>query len=102
MAYSGPRLVDSDETHDLIRGTIEHYLADNSYLPTKIDSWTSKILEDSLKKLASAGKAFKYVVTCNISQKAGEARALIPLTWLPLARCLWSPADLAPHPPSSP
>ena len=38
---------------------------------TKVNQWTSNVVEGCLKRLAGLQKPFKYVVTCNFVQKAG-------------------------------
>lgn len=46
-------------------------VGDNAFAHSKIDQWSSNIIEGALKRLAALGKPFKYIVTCNLTQKAG-------------------------------
>ena len=46
-------------------------IGDSQFAHSKLNLWTNNIVEGCLKKLAALGKPFKYVVTCNLVQKAG-------------------------------
>lgn len=46
-------------------------MGESAFVHAKIDQWSSNIIEGALKRLAALGKPFKYVVTCNLTQKAG-------------------------------
>ena len=46
-------------------------IGDSQFAHNKLNIWTNNIVEGCLKKLAALGKPFKYVVTCNLVQKAG-------------------------------
>ena len=46
-------------------------IGDSQFSHGKLNAWTNNIIEGCLKKLAALGKPFKYVVTCNLVQKAG-------------------------------
>jgi hypothetical protein len=41
---------------------------------SQVSQWTSSCLENCIKRLTALNKPFKYVVTCVIMQKNGEAR----------------------------
>lgn len=64
-------LMDDAEVDTMIRGAIGAAIGDNQFLHAKIDLWSSNIIEGCLKRLAALNKPFKYIVTCNLSQKAG-------------------------------
>ena len=64
-------LVDDAEVDSMIRDAITQVVADNQFVHSKINAWSSNIVEGCLKRLAALQKPFKYVVTCNLSQKAG-------------------------------
>ena len=64
-------LVEDAEVDTMIRDTIASVVADNAFTHAKMDTWANNIVEGCLKRLGSLGKPFKYVVTCNLSQKAG-------------------------------
>lgn len=50
---------------------IEQTVGTNAFTHTKVNQWTSNVVEGCLKRLAGLQKPFKYVVTCNFAQKAG-------------------------------
>lgn len=64
-------LIDDAEVDSMIREAISQVVADNQFIHNKINAWSSNIVEGCLKRLAALQKPFKYVVTCNLSQKAG-------------------------------
>lgn len=64
-------LVDDAEVDTMIRETIQQVVADNAFTHAKISTWANNIVEGCLKRLAALQKPFKYVITCNLSQKAG-------------------------------
>jgi dynein light chain Tctex-type 1 len=64
-------LLDDAEVDTMVREAITAAIGDSAFLHAKIDSWTSSIAEGCLKRLASLAKPFKYVITCNLSQKVG-------------------------------
>jgi dynein light chain Tctex-type 1 len=64
-------LIDDAEIDTMIRESIVSSVGDSAFLHAKIDSWSANIVEGCLKRLAALNKPFKYVLTCNLSQKAG-------------------------------
>ncbi len=64
-------LIDDAEVDTMVRESISGTLGDNQFLHAKIDSWSTNVVEGCLKRLAALNKPFKYVVTCNLTQKAG-------------------------------
>lgn len=64
-------LLDDAEIDTLVREVITSAVGDNAFLHAKIDAWSSNIVEGCLKRLSALNKPFKYVITCNLSQKAG-------------------------------
>eukprot|EP00201_Polytomella_parva_P023520 CAMPEP_0175043106 /NCGR_PEP_ID=MMETSP0052_2-20121109/2974_1 /TAXON_ID=51329 ORGANISM="Polytomella parva, Strain SAG 63-3" /NCGR_SAMPLE_ID=MMETSP0052_2 /ASSEMBLY_ACC=CAM_ASM_000194 /LENGTH=118 /DNA_ID=CAMNT_0016306071 /DNA_START=37 /DNA_END=393 /DNA_ORIENTATION=- len=64
-------LMDDAEVDTLVREVINSTIGDSQFIHNKIDSWSNNIVEGCLKKLAGLGKPFKYVTTCNLTQKAG-------------------------------
>jgi dynein light chain Tctex-type 1 len=55
----------------LLRESITAAVGDSQFLHAKADSMASNIAEGCLKRLAALNKPFKYVLTCNLTQKAG-------------------------------
>jgi dynein light chain Tctex-type 1 len=64
-------LMDDAEVDTMVREAITASVGDNQFLHSKIDAWSNNIVEGCLKRLAALNKPFKYVVTCNLTQKAG-------------------------------
>lgn len=64
-------LLDDAEVDTMVREAITSAIGDSQFLHAKIDAWSSNIAEGCLKRLAALNKPFKYVITCNLSQKAG-------------------------------
>jgi dynein light chain Tctex-type 1 len=64
-------LIDDAEVDTMVREAVSATIGDNQFAHAKIDVWASNIVEGCLKKLAALNKPFKYVVTCNLTQKAG-------------------------------
>lgn len=64
-------LMDDAEVDTMVRDSISASVGDNSFVHAKIDSWANNIVEGCLKRLAALNKPFKYVITCNLTQKAG-------------------------------
>jgi dynein light chain Tctex-type 1 len=64
-------LMDDAEVDSMVREAINAAVGDNQFLHSKIDLWSNNIVEGCLKRLAAVGKPFKYIVTCNLMQKAG-------------------------------
>ena len=55
----------------IIKDSIENAIGGNAYQQTKINQWTSNVVEHCLNHLTKLNKPFKYIVTCNIMQKSG-------------------------------
>lgn len=65
------QLLEDAEVDTMVREAISQVVGDNQFIHSKIDIWPSNIVEGCLKRLAGLSKPFKYVVTCNLTQKAG-------------------------------
>lgn len=64
-------LIDDAEVDTMVRESITSAVGDSQFLHSKIDTWSANIVEGCLKRLAALNKPFKYVLTCNLTQKAG-------------------------------
>ncbi len=64
-------LMDDAEVDTMVREAITATVGENQFVHSKIDAWSNNIVEGCLKKLAALNKPFKYVLTCNLTQKAG-------------------------------
>lgn len=65
-------LIDDAEVDTMVRESINQAIGDgNQIIHSKLDTWTSNIIEGCFKRLTALSKPFKYIVTCNLSQKAG-------------------------------
>ncbi|OAF71856.1 Dynein light chain Tctex-type [Intoshia linei] len=60
-----------DEVSNIIKESIESVIGNSSYHQTKINQWTTTIIESCLSQLAKLNKPFKYIVNCIIMQKTG-------------------------------
>uniref|UniRef100_A0A8C5JRT0 Dynein light chain Tctex-type 1 n=1 Tax=Junco hyemalis TaxID=40217 RepID=A0A8C5JRT0_JUNHY len=50
---------------------IEGAIGGNAYQHSKVNQWTTSVVEQTLSQLTKLGKPFKYIVTCVIMQKNG-------------------------------
>lgn len=64
-------LLDDSEVDTMVRDAVTAAVGDAPFAHAKIDVWAGNIVEGCLKRLAALNKPFKYVITCNLSQKAG-------------------------------
>lgn len=46
-------------------------VGESAFMHTKVNQWTSNVVEGCLKRLAALNKPFKFVCTVNFVQKAG-------------------------------
>lgn len=60
-----------DEVSNVIKESIEATIGSQSYQQSKINTWTSNIVESILNSLTKLNKPFKYIVSCVIMQKNG-------------------------------
>ncbi|TNN18269.1 Dynein light chain Tctex-type 1 isoform 2 [Schistosoma japonicum] len=56
---------------DNFRARRESVVGSSSYSHSKVQQWTSSVIEQCLSHLTKLGKPFKYIVTCVIMQKSG-------------------------------
>ncbi|KAH9592761.1 Dynein light chain Tctex-type, variant 2, partial [Schistosoma haematobium] len=73
----------SDEVKNIVKESIESIIGSSSYSHSKVQQWTSSVIEQCLSQLTKLGKPFKYIgmsdeimfqpfsVTCVIMQKSG-------------------------------
>ncbi|NXU11166.1 DYLT1 protein, partial [Pardalotus punctatus] len=50
---------------------IEGAIGGNAYQHSRVNQWTTSVVEQTLSQLTKLGKPFKYIVTCVIMQKNG-------------------------------
>uniref|UniRef100_A0A8C5LCD4 Dynein light chain Tctex-type 1 n=1 Tax=Jaculus jaculus TaxID=51337 RepID=A0A8C5LCD4_JACJA len=55
----------------LVSQAIESAIGGNAYQHSKVNQWTTNVIEQTLSQLTKLGKPFKYIVTCVIMQKNG-------------------------------
>uniref|UniRef100_A0A8C6F387 Dynein light chain Tctex-type 1 n=1 Tax=Monodon monoceros TaxID=40151 RepID=A0A8C6F387_MONMO len=64
-----------DEVSNIVKGNVAHFIESaiggNAYQHSKVNQWTTNVVEQSLSQLTKLGKPFKYIVTCVIMQKNG-------------------------------
>lgn len=64
-------LMDDAEVDTMVRDSVAAAVGDMPFLHAKIDTWANNVVEGCVKRLAALAKPYKYVVTCNLTQKAG-------------------------------
>jgi dynein light chain Tctex-type 1 len=66
-------LVDDAEVDTLLREAVGAAVGDAAtpFAHAKVDAISAAITEGCLKRLAALNKPFKYVVTCNLTQRTG-------------------------------
>ena len=60
-----------DEVSSIVKEAIESAIGGNAYQHSKVNQWTTNVLEQTLSQLTKLGRPFKYIVTCVIMQKNG-------------------------------
>uniref|UniRef100_A0A8D2CKE9 Dynein light chain Tctex-type 1 n=1 Tax=Sciurus vulgaris TaxID=55149 RepID=A0A8D2CKE9_SCIVU len=58
-----------NEVSNIVKEAIESAIGSNAYQHSKVNQWTTNIVEQTLSQLTKLGKPFKYIVTCVIMQK---------------------------------
>ncbi|XP_069788275.1 dynein light chain Tctex-type 1-like isoform X2 [Narcine bancroftii] len=60
-----------EETTFIVDESIETAIGGNAYQPSRVNQWTTSVVELCLSQLTKLGKPFKYIVTSVIMQKNG-------------------------------
>ncbi|XP_033999457.1 dynein light chain Tctex-type 1 [Trematomus bernacchii] len=60
-----------DEVSKIIKESVEATIGANAYQHSRVNQWTTSVVEQCLSQLSKLGKPFKYIVTCIIMQKNG-------------------------------
>ncbi|KAL2082709.1 hypothetical protein ACEWY4_022527 [Coilia grayii] len=60
-----------DEVSTIIKESVETAIGGNTYQHSRVNQWTTNVVEQCLSQLSKLGKPFKYIVTCIIMQKNG-------------------------------
>ncbi|XP_054583339.1 dynein light chain Tctex-type 1-like [Eptesicus fuscus] len=60
-----------DEVSNIVKEAIESAIGGKAYQHTKVNQWTTNVVEQTLSQLTKPGKPSKYIVTCIIMQKNG-------------------------------
>uniref|UniRef100_A0A8B9QM66 Dynein light chain Tctex-type 1 n=1 Tax=Apteryx owenii TaxID=8824 RepID=A0A8B9QM66_APTOW len=61
-----------DEVSNIIKEVIKQTaIGGNAYQHSRVNQWTTSVVEQTLSQLTKLGKPFKYIVTCVIMQKNG-------------------------------
>ncbi|KAG8522404.1 Dynein light chain Tctex-type 1 [Galemys pyrenaicus] len=54
-----------DEVSNIVKEAIESAIGGNAYQHSKVNQWTTNVVEQTLSQLTKLGKPFKYIVpTC--------------------------------------
>ncbi|KAI3378156.1 hypothetical protein SNEBB_009136 [Seison nebaliae] len=60
-----------DEVSNIIKESIEATVDKQTYTQSKVNQWTTNIVEQCLTHLTKLNKPFKYIVSCVVMQKNG-------------------------------
>uniref|UniRef100_A0A671V6F3 Dynein light chain Tctex-type 1 n=2 Tax=Sparus aurata TaxID=8175 RepID=A0A671V6F3_SPAAU len=60
-----------EEVSKIIKESVEATIGGNAYQHSRVNQWTTNVVEQCLSQLSKLGKPFKYIVTCIIMQKNG-------------------------------
>ncbi|XP_063078789.1 dynein light chain Tctex-type 1 [Engraulis encrasicolus] len=60
-----------DDVSTIIKESVETAIGGNTYQHSRVNQWTTNVVEQCLSQLSKLGKPFKYIVTCIIMQKNG-------------------------------
>ncbi|XP_033875088.2 dynein light chain Tctex-type 1 [Acipenser ruthenus] len=60
-----------DEISTIIKESVEGAIGGNAYQHSRVNQWSTNVVEQCLSQLTKLGKPFKYIVTCIIMQKNG-------------------------------
>ncbi|XP_020488547.1 dynein light chain Tctex-type 1 isoform X1 [Labrus bergylta] len=60
-----------EEVSKIIKESVESAIGGNAYQHSRVNQWTTSVVEQCLSHLSKLGKPFKYIVTCIIMQKNG-------------------------------
>nr|AAH89472.1 Dynlt1 protein [Mus musculus] len=52
-----------DEVSSIVKEAIESAIGGNAYQHSKVNQWTTNVLEQTLSQLTKLGRPFKYIVT---------------------------------------
>jgi len=59
------------DVEQIVKNAIPTCLGESLYNGKKINDWINNIVDSCLKELLALNKPFKYIITCNITQKNG-------------------------------
>ncbi|XP_031178059.1 dynein light chain Tctex-type 1 [Sander lucioperca] len=60
-----------EEVSKIIKESVEAAIGGNAYQHSRVNQWSTSVVEQCLSQLSKLGKPFKYIVTCIITQKNG-------------------------------
>ncbi|TDH00460.1 hypothetical protein EPR50_G00188750, partial [Perca flavescens] len=60
-----------EEVSKIIKESVEAAIGGNAYQHSRVNQWSTSVVEQCLSQLSKLGKPFKYIVTCIIMQKNG-------------------------------
>uniref|UniRef100_A0A8C9RTX8 Dynein light chain Tctex-type 1 n=1 Tax=Scleropages formosus TaxID=113540 RepID=A0A8C9RTX8_SCLFO len=55
----------------IIKESVDAAIGGSTYQHSRVNQWSSSVVENCLGQLTKLGKPFKYIVTCIIMQKNG-------------------------------
>uniref|UniRef100_A0A3P8WSN2 Dynein light chain Tctex-type 1 n=1 Tax=Cynoglossus semilaevis TaxID=244447 RepID=A0A3P8WSN2_CYNSE len=60
-----------EDVSKIIKESVEAAIGGSTYQHSRVNQWTTSVVEQCLSQLSKLGKPFKYIVTCIIMQKNG-------------------------------
>ncbi|NP_001401363.1 dynein light chain Tctex-type 1C isoform 5 [Mus musculus] len=55
-----------DEVSSIVKEAIESAIGGNAYQHSKVNQWTTNVLEQTLSQLTKLGRPFKYIGSCTV------------------------------------
>ncbi|KAJ8797184.1 hypothetical protein J1605_017412 [Eschrichtius robustus] len=55
-----------DEVSNIVKEAIESAIGGNAYQHSKVNQWTTNVVEQTLSQLTKLGKPFKYIGSCTV------------------------------------
>uniref|UniRef100_A0A3Q3X3U9 Dynein light chain Tctex-type 1 n=1 Tax=Mola mola TaxID=94237 RepID=A0A3Q3X3U9_MOLML len=60
-----------EDVSRIIKESVEAVIGGNVYQHSRVNQWSTSVVEQCLSQLSKLGKPFKYIVNCIIMQKNG-------------------------------
>ncbi|KAM9356021.1 dynein light chain Tctex-type 1 [Pholidichthys leucotaenia] len=60
-----------EDVSKIVKESVEAAIGGNTYQHSRVNQWSTSVVEQCLSQLSKLGKPYKYIVTCIITQKNG-------------------------------